>query len=206
MFPRKKINIFDVLIEHPIELFDLWLEQAKRTEINDPNAMALATVDVNGMPSVRMVLLKGHDENGFTFYTNFNSRKGVSLQANPKAALCFYWKSLYKQIRIEGTVEPVSDDIADAYYNSRDRISRISAWASHQSEPLARYAELKERVNFYEEKFKNQEVIPRPQHWSGFKVTPARFEFWEQGQGRLHNRFELIQNERDEWVEQRLNP
>ena len=171
----------------PFALFDQWLKLAEAKEPNDPNAMALGTVGADGMPSVRMVLLKGRDERGFVFYTNYESRKGQQLLAQPKAALCLYWKSIKRQIRIEGAVEPVTAAEADAYFASRHRSSQIGAWASQQSRPLAGRFDLEKRVAQFTAKF-GLGAVPRPDFWSGFRVLPGRIEFWEERPFRLHDR------------------
>lgn len=175
--------------QNPYDLFNQWLSDAENSEINDPNAMCLATTTADGKPSARMVLLKGIDERGFVFYTNDRSRKGQQIMENPHAALCFHWKTLRKQVRIEGVIEQVSDEEATAYYNTRHRGSRIGAWASKQSQNLGSYQELKEFVEGYEEKFENQEDIPRPDYWTGFRIKPNYFEFWIDGDYRLHQRY-----------------
>ncbi len=175
------------MADDPFAIFESWFAEAKASEPNDPDAMALATVDVAGRPSVRMVLLKGHDERGFVFYTNLDSRKGGELAANPEAALLFHWKSLRRQVRIEGPVSAVSDAEADSYFASRGRTSRIGAWASDQSRPLDSRETFAGRVEEMRATFDGQEV-PRPPRWSGFRVTPRAIEFWEDGEHRLHHR------------------
>lgn len=171
----------------PFGLFRQWMADAEKSESEDPNAMALATADASGAPSVRMVLLKGIDDRGFVFYTNLESRKGVQLAENPNAALCFHWKSLKRQIRVEGPVEAVSDAEADEYYHSRPRGSQIGAWASRQSRPLEGRWELEKRVAEFAAKHAIG-TIPRPPHWSGFRVLPSRIEFWHDRPFRLHDR------------------
>lgn len=174
--------------DNPYSLFAKWLAEAEASEPNDPNAMALATADSQGRPSVRMVLLKGADQDGFVFYTNLESRKGGELEANPYAALLFHWKSLKRQVRVEGPVEPVSTADADAYFASRARASQIGAWASTQSRPLAGRFELERRLAEFTAKF-GLGAVPRPAHWSGFRVRPERMEFWQDRPFRLHDRF-----------------
>lgn len=174
-------------VADPLKLFDAWMAEAKVAEPNDPNAMALATSTPDGRPSVRMVLLKGHDARGFVFYTNHDSRKGGELFANANAALLFHWKSLRRQIRIEGRVGPVTEAEADAYFNTRARVSRLGAAASDQSRPLPSRAELERRVAELDARYPG-DTIPRPAHWSGFRVAPERMEFWQDMPFRLHDR------------------
>jgi pyridoxamine 5'-phosphate oxidase len=171
----------------PYELFAAWFAEAAAREPNDPNAMTLATCSAEGMPSARIVLLKGHDARGFVFYSNQQSHKGADLAANPRAALLFHWKSLGRQVRIEGMVEQVTEAEADAYYATRPRVSRLGAWASSQSRPLASRAELERRVAEVEARFLD-EPVPRPPHWSGWRVLPGYFEFWQDMPFRLHDR------------------
>jgi pyridoxamine 5'-phosphate oxidase len=174
-------------VADPFKLFEQWYAEARATEINDSNAMSLATSTLDGRPSVRMVLLKGFDASGFVFYTNLEGRKGQELAANPHAALLFHWKSLRRQIRVEGPVSPVTDAEADAYFNSRARVSRLGAGASDQSRPLPSRAELERRVAELDARYPG-DTIPRPANWSGFRVTPESIEFWQDMPFRLHDR------------------
>ncbi len=171
----------------PIEHFRTWMADAEKSEPNDPNAMTLATCTADGVPSARMVLLKGVDDRGFAFYTNLASAKAAELAANPRAALCFHWKSLRRQVRVSGTVGPVGDAEADAYFATRARVSQLGAWASKQSQPLKGRFELEARVAKYTARFTIGSV-PRPPFWSGFCVSPERIEFWEDRAFRLHMR------------------
>jgi pyridoxamine 5'-phosphate oxidase len=190
----------------PMQQFDIWFKDAEAHELNDPNAMTVATADANGRPSARILLLKGQDAKGFVFYTNMNSRKGGELQVNPFVSLCFHWKSLRRQVRIEGPIEQVSDDEADSYFNSRARGSRIGAWASQQSQPLADRETLMNAVAELEEKFAGA-PIPRPPHWTGQRLRPLQIEFWEDGEFRLHDRFVFQRPTVDDaWSMQRLSP
>ncbi len=190
----------------PLQLFADWLEEARASEPNDPTAMSVATVDGDGLPNVRMTLLKGFDERGFVFYTNFESQKGTEILASRKAALGFHWKSLRRQVRVRGPVEVVSEEEADAYYNSRPRDSRIGAWASQQSRPLESRFALEKAVAKYAAKYAIGDV-PRPPHWSGFRVKPVYIEFWKDGAFRLHDRVQF-QREGDDgsWSKTRLYP
>jgi len=188
----------------PYSLFGEWLEDAKQSEPNDPNAVALSTVDPEGMPNVRMVLLKGYDTRGFVFYTNYESTKGREILASMKAAMCFHWKSLQRQVRIRGNVEIVSDEEADAYYASRARGSRIGAWASKQSRPLESRFALEKAVAEYTAKYAIGN-IPRPSYWSGFRIVPVSIEFWHDRPFRLHDRVLFTQAEGG-WNKARLYP
>lgn len=174
----------------PFTLFAAWLREAETTEPNDPNAVALATVDKDGLPNVRMVLLKGFDSDGFVFYTNFESQKGQEILSQKKAAMCFHWKSLRRQVRLRGLVEVVSDKEADEYYKTRARGSRIGAWASKQSRPLESRFALEKAVAEYTARYVIGD-IPRPPYWSGFRIRPLSIEFWHDRQFRLHDRIEF---------------
>ena len=190
----------------PFALFEAWLTEATASEINDPNGVALATVDPEGLPNVRMVLLKGLDERGFVFYTNFESAKGREVLASMKAAMVFHWKSLRRQVRVRGPVEIVSDAEADTYYQSRARGSRIGAWASAQSRPLESRFALETAVAKVAAKYAVGE-IPRPAHWSGFRIIPSEIEFWKDGAFRLHDRVKFTRDSaNDVWATARLYP
>ncbi len=190
----------------PYALFGTWLEEAAKTEPNDPNAVALATVDEAGLPNVRMVLLKGFDARGFVFYTNFESQKGVEILGALKAAMCFHWKSLRRQVRIRGEVEIVTDAEADEYYASRPRGSRIGAWASKQSRPLEGRFALEKAVAEYTARYAIGE-IPRPPHWSGFRIKPVSIEFWHDRPFRLHDRMEFRRTaDGTGWTKVRMYP
>jgi pyridoxamine 5'-phosphate oxidase len=190
--------------QDPVELFKEWLTEARKSEPSDPEAMALATAGKEGRPSVRMVLLKNLDNGSFHFYTNMESRKGGELAANPHAALCFHWKSLSRQVRVEGRVEKIPGEMADDYFRTRPPLSRLGAWASRQSQPLASRAEIEARVEEDKKKFAGQEV-PRPPYWQGYCVVPEKIEFWQEGEGRLHDRF-LFTREGQGWAVARLSP
>ncbi|TVR08855.1 MAG: pyridoxamine 5'-phosphate oxidase [Salinarimonadaceae bacterium] len=189
----------------PFDLFAEWFAQAKASEPEDANAMALATADADGAPNVRMVLLKGFDENGFVFYTNTESNKGRELAANMQAAICLHWKSLRRQVRVRGAVEQVSDAEADAYFASRPRDSRIGAWASRQSRPLESRFALEKAVAANAARYAIGE-IPRPPHWTGFRIVPVTIEFWMDRPFRLHDRVVFSREEDGRWSKTRLYP
>ena len=194
-----------VITQHdPIELFKDWMDEAERTEPSDANAMNLATVNAAGLPSSRMVLLKDVDQHGFTFYTNLGSRKAQDMAANSKVALCFHWKSLKRQIRIEGTIEAVDEAEADAYFASRDRSSRIGAWASKQSQVLVGHFDLEKLVAEFTSKF-HVDDVPRPEFWSGYRVVPVLIEFWTDKPFRLHERL-VYHRVDDKWTTETLYP
>ena len=190
----------------PIDLFEVWMNEAKKTEPNDPNAVALGTSDYNNTPSIRMVLLKDFNKDGFIFYTNLNSQKGNELKNNPKAAMCFHWKSLLRQVRINGEVKKVSNEVADEYYNSRGYESRIGAWASKQSSILNNRDELLSSIEEYKKKYNNQNEVPRPDHWSGWNLIPTSIEFWLDGDSRIHERLKYIKDEAGDWTRSLLSP
>lgn len=192
-------------VDNPFSLFGDWLAEATASEPNDPTAMALSTVGADGMPSSRMVLLKDFDETGFVFYTNLGSQKARELQQNPKAALLFHWKSLQRQVRIQGSISPVSDEEADAYFASRPRVSRIGAWASKQSQAMDGRWELEKRVADFSLRFAVGD-IPRPDFWSGFRLAPQIIEFWKSGTFRLHYRVRLERQADGHWQQSVLFP
>lgn len=191
----------------PLEIFNAWMEKASRSEVNNPNAMTLATTGKDGRPSARMVLLKGAGPDGFVFYTNMESLKSRQLSENPYAALLFHWKTQDRQIRIEGRVDQVPDAEADAYFASRPRASQLGAWASRQSQAMEGWAALEKRLAFYTAKF-HVGPVPRPEFWSGFRLRAERFEFWEEGSFRLHRRyiFTLPGGAEEKWAVQQVYP
>ena len=191
--------------DEPFRLFAAWLADATKSEPADPNAMAVATVDADGMPNVRMVLLKGFDERGLVFYTNLDSAKGRELEANPKAALLFHWKSRTRQVRLRGPVEPVSDAEADEYFGSRSKLSQIGAWASKQSAPLESRLAFEKAIALYTAKYAVGSV-PRPPRWSGLRIKPVSIEFWEDRPFRLHDRVTFTREPAGTWSKTRLYP
>jgi pyridoxamine 5'-phosphate oxidase len=193
-------------LDDPIQLFKLWMDEAKKAEPNDPNALSLATSDKNNFPSVRMVLLKDFNQNGFVFYTNLNSQKGNELKENPKVSMCFHWKSLLRQIRISGIVTQVNDEVADQYYNSRGYESRIGAWASKQSEELSSRDQLINSIKEYKNKYNDENKVPRPSHWSGWNLSPSIIEFWLDGESRIHERLKYTKDSSGQWTKSLLSP
>ncbi len=192
-------------LDNPIDLFKNWFKRAEETEINDPNAVALGTEDQKNQPSVRMVLLKGLSDKGFVFYTNFNSKKGSDLKSNKKASMCFHWKSLRRQVRVVGEVEQVTEKEANDYFNSRPYKNRVSAWASSQSEKLESRDFFLRKIKEFEKKYPDQNKVPRPTHWSGWRILPQEIEFWLDGEGRIHERLNYI-NTSDKWKKEILYP
>ena len=193
-------------LDDPIELFKVWMDEAKKHEPNDPNALSLATSNKDNLPSVRMVLLKEFSQKGFVFYTNLNSQKGNELKENPNAAMCFHWKSLLRQIRISGKITQVEDSVADQYYNSRGYDSRIGAWASKQSKELKNRDELENSIKEFKKKFNDKNNVPRPDHWSGWNLSPIRIEFWLDGDSRIHERLNYTIDKSGNWIKSLLSP
>ena len=193
-------------LDDPIKLFKAWMAEAKKSELNDPNALSLATSSKNNSPSVRMVLLKDFSRNGFVFYTNLNSQKGNELKENPKAAMCFHWKSLLRQVRINGKVVQVTDEEADKYYNSRAYESRIGAWASKQSEVLTNRDQLISSIKEFKNKYSDEKKIQRPSHWSGWNLSPLSIEFWLDGDNRIHERLKYTKDSSGQWIKSLLSP
>ena len=193
-------------LDDPFELFEKWFDEAKKKEINDPNALALGTASKEGIPSVRMVLLKGFDKNGFVFYTNLNSQKGNELKENPNASMCFHWKSLLRQIRIVGTLKQVEDKVADDYYNTRAYESRIGAWASKQSSTLKSRNELLNNLENYKKKYNDKDNVPRPNYWTGWNLKPSSIEFWLDGDNRIHERLKYNLDKNNSWIKSLLSP
>ncbi len=191
-------------VTDPFEFFSCWMEDAKHSELNDPNAMSLATATPDGRPSVRIVLLKRYSKDGFTFYTNGESRKGQELRTNSRVALALHWKSRQRQVRIEGSVSELPPENVDEYFHRRHRMSQIGAWASQQSRPLDSREELMQRTQEVEQRFPDE--VPRPPYWTGFLVTPASIEFWQEGDYRLHDRVVFTAGPGDTWSRQRLYP
>ena len=193
-------------LENPIELFDEWFNEAKKTEINDPNALALATSTKDGEPSVRMVLLKDFNQNGFVIYTNLDSKKSKDIKNNPNASMCFHWKSILRQVRITGKIIKVSNKDADIYFQSRDYESRIGAWASKQSSVLKNREELYQEIESYKKKYSDKNNVPRPSNWSGWNLNPNEIEFWLDGKNRIHQRLKYIKKQNGNWNRSLLSP
>ena len=193
-------------LENPIELFDEWFNEAKKTEINDPNALALATSTKDGEPSVRMVLLKDFNQNGFVIYTNLDSKKSTDIKNNPNASMCFHWKSILRQVRITGKIIKVSNKDADIYFQSRDYESRIGAWASKQSSVLKNREELYQEIESYKKKYSDKNNVPRPSNWSGWNLNPNEIEFWLDGNNRIHQRLKYIKKQNGNWNRSLLSP
>jgi len=193
-------------LDDPFELFEKWFDEAKKKEINDPNALALGTASKEGIPSVRMVLLKGFDKNGFVFYTNSNSQKGSELKQNPKGSMCFHWKSLLRQIRIVGSLKQVEDKTADDYYKTRAYESRIGAWSSNQSSILKSRDELLKNLEYFKKKYSDKDNVPRPNYWSGWNLKPYSIEFWLDGHNRIHERLKYTLDKNNIWVKTLLSP
>ena len=190
--------------KNPFKQFEIWFEEAKKIGLKDPNAMNVASATKSGIPSSRMVLLKAYSEEGFIFYTNYTSRKSGEILDNPIVALNFFWDALERQIRIEGEIKKVEKEVSDAYFNSRSRLSQLGAHASNQSQIIENYEELTDKLNSFDEKYKDKD-IPRPDHWGGFIVIPSTIEFWQGHDGRLHDRLKF-ENENNNWVMRRLSP
>ena len=190
--------------KNPFKQFEIWFEEAKKIGLKDPNAMNVASATKSGIPSSRMVLLKAYSEEGFIFYTNYTSRKSGEILDNPIVALNFFWDALERQIRIEGEIKKVEKEVSDAYFNSRSRLSQLGAHASNQSQIIENYEELTDKLNSFDEKYKDTD-IPRPDHWGGFIVIPSSIEFWQGHDGRLHDRLKF-EKENDNWVMKRLSP
>ena len=193
-------------VNDPIDLFKYWFNEAKKIELNDPNAFSLATSDSKGFPSVRVVLLKDYSQNGFVFYTNLNSKKSLSLKENPRAEMCFYWKSLSRQIRVNGIVSQATEKEADDYYSTRPYGSKIAAWASKQSEVLESRAELLNSIEKYKKKYNDEKKVPRPKNWSGWKLLPKEMEFWNRIEDRINERLKYSKKVNGEWEKFLLNP
>ena len=193
-------------LDNPIDLFGEWFKEAKKNEINDPNALALATASKTGIPSVRMVLLKDFNNDGFVFYTNLNSQKSNEIKSNLNASMCFHWKSLLRQVRITGELSKVTDKDANNYYNSRSYLSKIGAWASNQSSVLKSRDELLNSIEEFKKKYAYDKDIPRPKHWSGWNLTPNEIEFWLDVKDRIHERLLYSKIENNKWEKKLLSP
>jgi len=192
-------------LENPIDLFKNWFKKAEETEINDPNAVALGTADQKNQPSIRMVLLKGLSDKGFVFYTNLNSKKSDDLKLNQQASMCFHWKSLRRQVRVIGKTEQVSEKEANDYFNSRPYKNRVSAWASSQSKKLESRDIFLNKIEEFKKKYPDQNKVPRPPHWSGWRISPKEIEFWLDGEGRIHERLNYVSSS-GKWKKEILYP
>ena len=192
--------------DNPMVLFEDWYNEAIKSEINDPNAVAVGTVSREGYPTVRMVLLKNYNNNGFIFYTNLNSPKSNNLKNNPKASMCFHWKSLQRQIIISGSVTQVNDKEADDYFKSRPYESKIGAWASNQSQAMNKREDFLKKIDEFKKKFKDKDNVPRPKHWSGWNLTPDEIEFWLDGENRIHERLKYTRDQTGSWNKSLLSP
>jgi len=193
-------------LNDPIQLFKVWMDEAKKTEPNDPNALSLATADKNGIPSVRIVLLKDFGKNGFVFYTNLDSQKSRALKENPNAEMCFHWKSLLRQVRVRGTISKTTDEEANKYFNTRPHSSKIGAWASKQSSVLKDREQLMKSIEIYQQKYNVKEDVPRPDHWSGWNLSPTNIEFWLEVKNRIHERLLYTKNQDETWNQSLLSP
>ena len=191
--------------DDPLVVFKQWMSEAEKNEINDPNAVALATVNESNQPDVRMVLLKEYNSNGFIFFTNLNSKKGTDLKQTPKASMCFHWKSLLRQVRISGTISLISEKEADEYFNTRPYLSKIGAWSSNQSKPMEMRDEFLKKIDEFKNKYSDQNNIPRPKHWSGWRLKPIEIEFWLDGEDRLHERLKYFKR-KNNWDRVLLSP
>lgn len=196
----------DSVLHHPVRQFEVWLQEAIQSEAEEPTALVLSTVNAAGRPSGRVVLLKHVEEQGFTFFTNYDSRKGQELAERPFAALTFFWPALERQVRIEGRVEKVAPEVSDAYFHSRPKGSQIGAWASPQSQPIESREALEQRDKQYQEQFTAQELVPRPEHWGGYRLVPDQIEFWQGRPNRLHDRILYALQENGAWSISRLAP
>tara|TARA_B100000586_G_scaffold261708_1_gene229225 strand:+ start:498 stop:1124 length:627 start_codon:yes stop_codon:yes gene_type:complete len=193
-------------LNDPIELFRVWMDEAKKTEPNDPTAFSLATSKKNGIPSVRMILLKDFSEEGFAFYTNLESQKSKEIKENPNAAMCFHWKSLQRQIRVSGSISKIKDELADKYYETRSYESKIGAWASKQSSTLKDREQLIKSIEEYKLKHSDKKNVPRPDYWSGWNLSPINIEFWLRVDGRIHERLLYTKNQKETWNKSLLSP
>ena len=193
-------------LDNPTDLFSDWFLRAKKTEINDPNAVSLATANKKAIPSVRMVLMKSYSKRGFVFYTNLNSQKSNEIKKNPQASMCFHWKSLLRQIRITGKIKKISKQESDKYFESRGYDSKIGAWASKQSSRLTSLSQLHKEINKYKKKYPKKNYVPRPNHWSGWILVPNEIEFWLDGDNRIHQRLKYKKEKKNKWKKFLISP